>query len=137
MRAYLNGTLSVYQETFIPQDLWFSTEECNDNTVVSEDCICVSGLTCESKTEDKEFSCRWKGVILTYVNNEGKEVETEDFTADELLTIIKDKNMRLTNISAFFDTDVEVMLTKIIFVEMDKETELDIKLVDEVEFMAE
>ena len=137
MRAYLNGTLSVYQETFIPQDLWFSTEECNDNTVVSEDCICVSELTCESKTEDKEFSCRWKGVILTYVNYEGKEVETEDFTVDELLTIIKDKNMRLTNISAFFDTDVEVMLTKIIFVEKDKETELDIKLVDEVEFMAE
>lgn len=136
MRAYLNGTLSVYQETFIPQDLWFSTEECNDNTVVSEDCICVSGLTCESKTEDKEFSCRWKGVVLTHINNEGKEVETEDFTIDELLTIIKDKNMRLTNISAFFDTDVEVMLTKIIFVEKDKETELDIKLVDEVEFMA-
>lgn len=128
MRAYLNGTLSVCQETFIPQDLWFSTEECNDNTVVSEDCICVSGLTCESKTEDKEFSCRWKGVILTYVNNEGKEIETEDFTVDELLKMIKDKNMRLTN--------VEVMLTKLLFVEKDKETELDIRLVDEVEFIS-
>lgn len=136
MRAYLDGSLSTYQETFIPQDLWFSTEKCNDNTIVSDDCICVSGLTCESKTEDNEFSCRWKGVVLTYVNNEGKEVETEDFTADELLTIIKDKNMRLTNISAFFDTDVEVMLTKIVFVEKDKETELDMKIVDEVEFMA-
>ena len=57
MRAYLDGTLSVYQETFIPQDLWFSTEECNDNTIVSNDCICVSGLTCESKTEDKTLFC--------------------------------------------------------------------------------
>ena len=95
MRAYLNGTLSVNQETFIPQDLWFSTEECNDNTVGSDNCICVSGLTCESKTEDKEFSCRWKGVLLTYVNAEGKEIETEDFTVDEFLKIIKDKKMRL------------------------------------------
>lgn len=136
MRAYLDGTLSKEQEMFLPQDLWFSTEECNDNTVVSEDCICISGLTCESKTEDKEFSCRWKGVILTYVNDEGKEVETEDFTVDEFLKMIKDKNMRLTNMSAFFDTDVEVMLTSLVFVEKDKEIEFDISLVDEVEFIS-
>lgn len=136
MRAYLNGRLSCHQETFIPQDLWFSTEECSDNTVVSDDCICVSGLTCESKTEDKEFSCRWKGVILTYVNNKGKEIETEEFTVDEFLKMIKDKNMRLTNMSAFFDTDVDVMLTELLFVEKDKETEFDIKLVDEVELVA-
>lgn len=136
MRAYLDGTLSKEQEIFLPQDLWFSTEECNDNTIVSEDCICVSGLTCESKTENKEFSCRWKGVVLTYINNDGKEIETEDFTVDELLEMIKDKNMRLTNMSAFFDTDVDVMLTKLVFVEKDKETELDIKLVDEVEFIS-
>lgn len=136
MRAYLDGTLSKEQEIFLPQDLWFSTEECNDNTVVSEDCICVSGLTCESETENKEFSCRWKGVVLTYINNDGKEIETEDFTVDEFLKMIKDKNMRLTNMSAFFDTDVDVMLTKLVFVEKDKETELDIKLVDEVEFIS-
>lgn len=136
MRAYLDGTLSKEQEIFLPQDLWFSTEECNDNTIVSEDCICVSGLTCESKTENKEFSCRWKGVVLTYINNDGREIETEDFTVDEFLKMIKDKNMRLTNMSAFFDTDVDVMLTKLVFVEKDKETELDIKLVDEVEFIS-
>lgn len=136
MRAYLDGTLSKEQEIFLPQDLWFSTEECYDNTIVSEDCICVSGLTCESKTENKEFSCRWKGVVLTYINNEGKEIETEDFTVDELLKMIKDKNMRLTNMSAFFDTDVEVILTRLLFVEKDKEIELDIKLVDEVEFLS-
>lgn len=85
MRAYLDGTLSKEQEIFLPQDLWFSTEECYDNTIVSEDCICVSGLTCESKTENKEFSCRWKGVVLTYINNDGKEIETEDFTVDKFL----------------------------------------------------
>lgn len=136
MRAYLDGTLSKEQEIFLPQDLWFSTEECYDNTIVSEDCICVSGLTCESKTENKEFSCRWKGVVLTYINNDGKEIETEDFTVDELLKMIKDKNMRLTNMSAFFDTDVEVILTRLLFVEKDKEIELDIKLVDEVEFLS-
>lgn len=39
MRAYLDGTLSKEQEIFLPQDLWFSTEECYDNTIVSEDCI--------------------------------------------------------------------------------------------------
>lgn len=136
MRAYLDGTLSKEQEMFLPQDLWFSTEECNDNTVVSEDCVCISGLTCEFKTENKEFSGRWKGVVLTYVNDEGREVETEDFTIDEFLKMIKDKNMRLTNMSAFFDTDVEVMLTSLVFVEKDKEIEFDISLVDEVEFIS-
>lgn len=131
MRAYLNGTLSKKQETFIPQDLWFSTKDCDDNTIVSENCICLSGLTCESKTEDNEFSCRWKGVLLTYVNDNGTEIETEDFTIDKFFKMIKDKNMRLTNMSAFFDEDTVVKLTSLTFVEKDKETEFD-KLVDEI-----
>lgn len=136
MRAYLNGTLSNKQETFIPQDLWFSTEDCDDNTIVSEDCICLSGLTCESKVEDKEFSCRWKGVLLTYADERGNEVETEDFAIKEFIQILQEKRMKLVNASAYFDTDVNMKITELILVDANSEIVFDVSEVEEIEFVA-
>ena len=136
MRAYIDGILSTHQDVFIPEDLWFATEDCDDNTVVSEDCICLSGLTCESSVNDGEFSCRWKGVEVTYIDDTGKEVETEDFTVGEFFEMIENKSMRLVNASAYFDTDVDVRITEFVLVDGESEEEFDTSLIDEIEFIA-
>lgn len=136
MKAYIDGVLSTAQETFIPEDLWFATNDCEDNTIVSKDCLCLSGLTCESSVENKEFSCRWKGVEIRYINSNNQEIETEDFTVEEFLQMIQDKNMRLVNMSAFFDTNVDVTITQFTLVENEKEYIVDCNLIDTIEFLS-
>lgn len=135
MRAYLDGTLSTNQKIFIPEDLWFANEHCDDNTVVSEDCLSLSGLTCESSIKDKGFSCRWKGVLLTYLKD-GEEVETEDFTIKEFIQILKNRRMKLVNASAYFDTDVNMRITSLSFVDNEGEVNFDVDNVEEIEFIA-
>jgi len=134
LRIYIDGTLSTKQETFIPATLWFATENCDDNTEVSEECLCLDSLLCESCVDDLTFSARWKGVTLCYIKD-GEEIDTEDFTLDFLVNIIKQKKMRLENMDAYYDDDVLVNITSLSIVDGDDEYRLDISLTDEIEFI--
>lgn len=118
MRAYIDGTLSTHQDCFLPDTLWFSSDEDFD-FVVNEKTIRLDGLECESGIENNEFSCRWKGVEVCYIKD-GEHTETEDITVEEIINMIKEKNMVLINMEAYYDTSVNVKLTKL-------------KLVDEIE----
>ena len=136
MRIYLDGKLSTKQETFLPATLWFATDNCDDNTEVSEECLCLDGLFCESCVEDNEFSCRWKGVEIHYDEN-GEEIETENFTLDKFISLITEKKMRLENMDAYYDSDVFVTITGLNIVDGDKEYDFDVSLADEIEFIGD
>jgi uncharacterized protein YacL (UPF0231 family) len=136
MRVYLDGKLSTKQETFLPAGLWFATENCDDNTEVSEECLRLDGITCESSVDGNEFSCRWKGTEIHYVKN-GEEIETEDFTLEEFVSLITEKKMRLENMDAYYDDEVNVTITGLTIVEGDKEYEFDVSLADEIEFIGD
>ena len=136
MRAYIDGALHPDQETFIIEDLWFATNDCDDNTIVSETCMCLSGLHCESNITNKYFYCRWKGVLLTYINDDGVEIETEDFTVKEFLKMLEDKDMKLVNANAYFDKDVNAKILKLLLVDNDYEESIDVSEVDEIEFIS-
>lgn len=136
MRIYIDGKMSTKQETFIPATLWFATEDCDDNTEVSEKCLCLDGLSCESCVEDNEFSCRWKGVEIRYYEN-GEEIETEDFSLEKFISLITEKKMRLENMDAYYDSSVNVTITSLSIVEGDKEYEFDVSLADEIEFIGD
>lgn len=136
MRIYLDGKLSTKQETFIPAGLWFATENCDDNTEVSEECLHLDGITCESFVDGNEFSCRWKGTEIHYVEN-GEEIETEDFSLEKFISLITEQKMRLENMDAYYDSDVNVTITGLSIVEGDKEYEFDVSLADEIEFIGD
>lgn len=136
MRIYIDGVLSTKQDTFLPTTLWFATEDCDDNTCISYQCMCLDGISCESSMRDNKFTCRWKGVEIHYIDNDGEEVETEDFTVSEFMDFIKAKNMRLVNMDAYFDIDVDVKITKLTLVDYIDEVEFDLNLIDEIEFIA-
>ena len=132
MRVYIDGTISTKQETFIPATLWFATDDCDENTVISEDCICLEGIECESFVEGNEFSCRWKGAELGMLDKDGNEIFTEDFTIKDLLNIIK--KMRLANMSAFYDEPNITNITSLTFADANERHDFDLSLVDEVDF---
>lgn len=136
MRIYIDGKLSTKQETFIPATLWFATEDCDDNTEVSEECLCLDGLSCESCVEDNEFNCRWKGVEIRYYEN-GEEIETEDFSLEKFISLITEKKMRLENMDAYYDSSVNVTITGLSIVDGHQEYEFDINLADEIEFIGD
>ena len=134
MRVYIDGTISTKQKTFLPATLWFSTEDCDDNTEISEDCICLEGIECESCVEGNKFTCRWKGAELGALDEDDDEAFTEDFTVKDFLEIIKTKKMRLTNMSAFYDEENVAKITNLTFVDADREHDFDLSLVDEIDF---
>lgn len=136
MRIYLDGKLSTKQETFLPEDLWFATEDCDDNTEVSEECLRLTGLCCESCVDGYEFSVRWKGTEVHYVEN-GEEIETEDCSLEKFVSLITEKKMRLENMSAYYDSDVNVTITGLTIVEGNKEYKFDVSLADEIEFIGD
>lgn len=132
MRAYIDGTLSTHQDCFLPDTLWFSSDEDFD-FVVNEKTIRLDGLECESGIENNEFSCRWKGVEVCYIKD-GEYTETEDITVKEIIDMIKEKNMVLINMEAYYDTSVNVKLTKLKLVD-DKECEFNTDSMCEIEFV--
>lgn len=132
MRAYIDGTLSTHQDCFLPDALWFSSDEDFD-FVVNEKTIRLDGLECESGIENNEFSCRWKGVEVCYIKD-GEYTETEDITVKEIIDMIKEKNMVLINMEAYYDTSVNVKLTKLKLVD-DKECEFNTDSMCEIEFV--
>lgn len=139
MIAYIDGILSKKQDCFLPSSLWFATEDCDDNTDISDTCLRLDGLHTEGKVwDDEHFTCRWKGVELCYIDESGEYVETEEFTPEEFQKIINFKDMRLVNMDVHTDTDLTVTITN--FVLLEEETsliELDTDLIDKIEVFAE
>ena len=136
MRIYLHGNMSKKLETFLPDTLWLSNKDCDDDTEPGENCICLEGLECECSSDDNlAWSCRWKGVTLT---NE-KECD-EDFEKDFLINLIKERNLTVTNMSGYYSDTVEIEITSIMLLDGDwgTETYLDKELFSEkIEFIAD
>lgn len=109
MRLYMNGHFSVPQESFLPSALWLGNDDAEDTDVVSENCICLEGISCESITEDNEWSVRWKGVTLETNDQE----YDEDFSLDMLIELIKEKGLRVVNMLSDFDEDVIVTIDEV------------------------
>lgn len=132
MRAYIGGTLSTNQDCFLPASLWFTSDEDFD-FIVNEKTIRLDGLEIESSVGINEFTCRWKGVEVCYIKD-GEHTETEDITVEEIINMIKEKNMVLINMEAYYDTSVNVKLTKLKLVD-DKECEFNTDSMCEIEFV--
>ena len=135
MRAYIYGNLSTKQECFLPSSLWFANNDCEDTFKISENCIRLDGLELEGAADENSFACRWKGVELCHINNNEYE-ETENFTVEQFSNIIKEKNMRLVNMDAYFDTSVNVTITSFELVDQTS-LEFDTNLIDKIEFVAD
>lgn len=143
MRVYLGGKLSKHQSCFLPDTLWFSRDEDYD-LEVSKNTIKLEGIECESSIYDKEeresnkfssFTCRWKGATLSYINEEDKLEEQENFSIELFKNLIE--GMRLVNMEAFFDTNVNVQLTCLNLTNFhDIDFNFDDKLIDEIEMIA-
>lgn len=134
MRIYIEGTLSVAQETFLPDELWFSNDECEDNTLTSKNCVCLYGESVDSYVEGKTFTVRWKGVILEKMDN-GTIVEINNPAVNEVLAYLKANKMRLTNMTASYDTNVKVNITKFILEDYENRQIFDNEKIDEIEFV--
>lgn len=130
MRIYINGTLSNEQETFLPADFFFSNENAEYTDIVSENCIEIYGMECESSVNDKSFSCRWKGVLLSSIDDNGDIIEKEIYSVDEVLDIIKAGNLKLNNIMAYFDSNVKVDITDVEIEDSEKQVKLDKKFLN-------
>ena len=113
MRLYMNGTTSRVipkDDAFILSQLHFSNDNCDDDTIYSDDCMILEGLECETSHEGNEFSCRWKGITL-------QQDEEETLTVKDVIDTIVDKNMKVTNLSGYVDGDVDVVITDIVLVD--------------------
>lgn len=108
MRIYMNGTLSKKQECFLPSAIYLANDKADDNDIASENCIQLEGLECECSHEGLEWSVRWKGVTLA---NE-KEFD-EDFTKEQVLALIKERNLKLANMDAYISNEAEVTVESI------------------------
>jgi hypothetical protein len=86
--------------------------------------------------EGNEFSCRWKGVELCHIDENGEHVETEEFSVKDFMGIIKEKNMRLVNMDAYCDEDTNVKITEFKLVDFDGEVDFDTNLIDDIEFVS-
>lgn len=142
MRAYIDGNLSrpnnepvLDGDCFIPSTLWFANTEDDYDLEVSETCLRLDAQLTESGVQDSEFSCRWKGIEICYINDDGVYIETEDFTLEDFVEIIKEKNMNLVNMEAYYDADVNVRLTSLLLVDKGMKYEFDVSNLDEIEFV--
>lgn len=132
MRLYANGKVSNGEESeFVLSDLCFATDSCNDPTIPDEDCLILSGQTCKGSVEGNNWDCRWKGIDVLY----GDGIE---YSASEVLEIIKAKNMRLRNCEGYIEfvgeADIKVDSVKLV----DNESEIEIPeslLEEEIGFM--
>ena len=116
MRAYINGRLSESQSCFLPDTLWFSSDDADDNTCVSFECCCLIGHTIEGAA-GASFSTRWKGVSFSHLTEEGDLIETEEFSISEFLSYINERKFRLTNMDAYLDKDTSVYVEELILVD--------------------
>ena len=137
MRAYICGKLSTNQNCFLPASLWFATPDCEYNIELSDKCIRIDGLEIESAVNECEFSCRWKGVELCYINCDGEYIESEDFTVEQFKNILEEKNMSLANMDAYFDSSVNVTVTQFTLVDPESSLKLEFDDIEEMEFIGD
>lgn len=146
MRAYINGKLSAPNgeqlgkiESFLPAGLWFANPDEDFDFEVSDSCIRLDGLYTEGSVDEetKEFSCRWKGIELCHMDEIDGYLETEDFSIEDFTKIIEEKDMRLVNIDAYYDGDINVEITNLVLVDYYNDTryEFDTNLIDKIEFI--
>lgn len=109
MRLYMNGHFSAPQSSFLPSTLWLANDEAEDTDIVSENCIQLDGISCESAIEGNEWSVRWKGVTLETEDND----YDEDFSLDMLIALIKEKKLVVKNMLSDYDDDVNVKIDDI------------------------
>lgn len=125
MRIYANGTISNGEESnFILTDLCFATEACEDTTMRGNDCLILSGETCECCVKGESWDARMKGVDVLYGDDEFDDysdflVNGKKYTAQEILEIILKKEMKLRNIEGYIE------LTEETYVKVDSITIVD------------
>lgn len=143
MRIYLNGTLSNYQSTFLIEDIFLipKDSDVDNDDIASYDCIKLSGLEIDSSinSETNEFSCRWKGVELSNEKEYG-----EDFTKEDLLNIIRERNLIVCKAAAYYDTDVNCKIDSFMVLDGDWGTETYLEkefgedfIKEEIEFISD
>lgn len=143
MRIYLNGTLSNYQSTFLIEDIFLipKDSDVDNDDIASYDCIKLSGLEIDSSinSETNEFSCRWKGVELSNEKEYG-----EDFTKEDLLNIIRERNLIVGKAAAYYDTDVNCKIDSFMVLDGDWGTETYLEkefgedfIKEEIEFISD
>lgn len=131
MRIYLSGTTDIANTNILPSDIFFATEDCDETDRPSETCLMLSGIEVDCSHDGKRWDCRWKGVEAEYNDsNYG-----ENITKEQILSIIKDKKMRLRNISDYLDFpdegEVTVKVDYIKIVDVTGETEVSSDLLFE------
>lgn len=144
MRIYTNGIVSNGEESkFILTDLCFATESCNDPTIQGDDCLILSGQTCEGFVNGKEWSGRIKGVDVFYGNDEYEDYSDfqencTKYTVQEILDILLEKKMKLRNCEGYieFAREADVKVDSVKLVDKDFEVEIPSELLEEeIEFL--
>lgn len=144
MRVYIDGKIARKDEKklndnqcFLPAGLWFCSPWEEFDYEITNGCIRLDGLECESAV-DKEtniFTCRWKGVELCYIDPVNRHIETEDFEIEDFMTIVNDCNMRLVNMDAYYDGELDVVITSLHIVDDDIKFDFDTNLIDKIELL--
>lgn len=144
MRIYIDGKISRKDGKklednfcFLPAGLWFCSTQEEFDWDITNDCIRLDGLSVESAVDKVTniFTCRWKGVELCYIDPTNGHTETEDFEIEDFMTIVNDHNMRLVNMDAYYDGDLDVEITNLHIVDDDIEFNFDVNLIDKIEFI--
>lgn len=133
MRLYIDGKMSVEQECFLPETLWFATDDSEDTIGVTEACVCLEAHEFKSKTEGLSFSCRWKGVTFCR-EEDGAYTESDDFSVEEFLQYITERKMRLRNMSAYYDQAVDITVESVVIIDSKGRYTLEPGLFDVIEF---
>ena len=131
MRIYLGGTTDIADTKLMAADIFFATDDCDDVGASTEDCLMLSGIEVDCCHNGKNWDCRWKGVEVEC----GDSIYGEDITKEQILSIIKDKKMKLRNMSGYLDfpdgDEVNVKVDYIKIVDATGEVEIPTELLDE------
>ena len=120
MRVYMSGKITSGEAAhLLPCDIFFSNEDCDDNTVASENCLMLSGIECECSTNGNEWSARWKGVCAEFEKDTG-----EDISVEWIQNTIRKKNLKLSNMHAYADVPSIVTVEEFMILDGDWGTEV-------------
>ena len=142
MRVYANGTVSNGEKAnFLLTDLCFAAEEWNDPTVSGDNCLILSGQLCETSSENKEWSSRWKGVDVSFGDEGHNDYTAEKIgcSAQKILDILIEKKMFLRNCEAYIDFEDSseyVKVDAVTIVDNNSEVKIPKELLEEeIEFI--
>lgn len=142
MRAYINGKLTKPNResfpddfVFLPSGLWFANSEEDFDFEITDNCMRLDGLYTESSVKNNEFYCKWKGLELNYIDDVDGYTESQDFTIEDFANLVISKSMRLVNMDAYCDGNINVEITNFELVDSGDSFEFDTDLIDEIEFI--